>query len=100
MPRRRTQSDRSVSSRSKRRMSRLTFVLGTASTVVAIATGMFGLRDAVVPRDTAAGAVDRDYGRAIGRICDSVNEAARDAPQEHRRLTQRLARARTTIALR
>src|SRR3954453_11946526 len=97
MPRRRKRSDPPESSPWQRRMSRATLALGTMSTVVAIATGMFGLRDAVIPRDTATAATDHDYTRAISRICDSANDAAADAPTRQRRLAQRLARASTTI---
>ena len=99
MPQRRKRPNRPASRRRPGRMSQTTLVLGTISTVIAIATGMFGLRDAVVPREDAT-ATDRDYARAIGDICDSINTADEAGAAEERRLAQRLARARTNVAQR
>lgn len=79
--------------------------LTTLSTVVAVATGMFTLRDQIFPENAGNAQgnaqASRDvYEQSVGRVCDAANEAERARARNARRLSNRLKRARTTLAQR
>ncbi len=75
--------------------------LTTLSTVVAVATGMFTLRDQIFPPEqgTATASVGQ-YQQSVGEICSALNEDDRARARDARRLKTRLARARGTLAQR
>lgn len=72
--------------------------LGTLSTVVAIATGMFTLRDQLFPSDsgTAAASV-AVYQQSVGDICSALNQADQARVANARSLTTRLSQAKTVL---
>jgi hypothetical protein len=72
--------------------------LTTVSTVVAVATGMFTLRDQIFPADAGHAEASRGaYEQSIGQVCDAANEAERERERNAARLAKRLKRARTTL---
>lgn len=77
--------------------------LTTLSTVVAVATGMFTLRDQIFPQEagTAPASVAL-YEQSVGDICSSLNEADRARAANARRLAKRLrgASGRTPLGQR
>lgn len=80
---------------------RLKIWLGTLSTVVAVATGMFTLRDQIFPQQAGTARADVHlYERSVGDICAALNDAERARAANARRLARRLARARSTTAQR
>ncbi len=73
--------------------------LATLSTVVGIATGMFTLRDQIIPPESgSAQAALGDYQASIGEICLAMNDADSAGAQEARSLARRLPRARAIPA--
>lgn len=70
--------------------------LGTLSTVIAIATGMFTLRDQIFPKDagTAAASVSA-FQVSVGDICAALNGTQSALPDNARNLATRLKTART-----
>jgi hypothetical protein len=71
--------------------------LGTLSTVVGIATGMFTLRDQVFPGESGnAQASLPQYQQSVGEICDHLNRAERARAWDARSLARQLPHARTT----
>src|SRR5215211_2733589 len=76
--------------------------LGTVSTVVAIATGMFTLRDQVFRTEsgTAGAVAESSYRVHVGDICDELNEADAARARGDVRLARELKRARTNLAQR
>jgi hypothetical protein len=71
--------------------------LGTLSTVVGIATGMFTLRDQVFPGQSGnAQASLPQYQQSVGEICDHLNRAERARARDARSLARQLPHARTT----
>jgi hypothetical protein len=75
--------------------------LTTVSTVVAVATGMFTLRDQIFPENAGRAQASRGvYEQSVGHVCDAANEAERARARNARRLARRLKRARTTLAQR
>lgn len=76
--------------------------LTTVSTVVAIATGMFTLRDQVFPREagTATAQSVAEYQQQVGRVCDEVNGDDRRRAAETKTTEKRLKQAKTSIAQR
>jgi hypothetical protein len=80
---------------------RLKISLGTLSTVLAVATGMFTLRDQIFPREAGTAHADVNvYERSVGDICDALNAAERARAKNARRLAERLRGAHTTTAQR
>jgi hypothetical protein len=76
-------------------------LLATLSTVVALGTGMFALRDALFPSQSPRAAASLvDYQQAVGKICTDVNKADRAAATSVRQLKKRLRAARTILAQR
>ena len=76
--------------------------LGTLSTLIAVATGMFALRDEVFPGEagTAAAVSLPVYQQQVGRVCDQVNDDDRDRAREDTALRTTLRFALTPIAQR
>lgn len=76
--------------------------LATLSTVLGIATGMFTLRDEVLPseRGSAAALSIPAYQQQVGRVCDELNADELLRARETKALPTRLKRARTTLAQR
>jgi hypothetical protein len=75
--------------------------LTTTSTVVAVATGMFTLRDEIFSQQGGnAQASVAMYEQSVGEICDVLNRADRARARNARRLAKRLRSARTTTAQR
>jgi hypothetical protein len=71
--------------------------LGTLSTVVGIATGMFTLRDHVFPGQSGnAQASLPEYQQSVGEICDDLNRAERARARDARSLARQLPRTRKT----
>ncbi|MGH2943616.1 MAG: hypothetical protein ACRDLN_12670 [Solirubrobacteraceae bacterium] len=65
------------------------------STVVAVATGMFTLRDQIFPQEgPEAEASVSLYERSVGDVCDALNAAERARSRNERRLSKRLRRLR------
>jgi hypothetical protein len=81
------------------RLSRQSAIwLGTLSTVVGLATGMFTLRDQVFPRESGnARASLPAYQQAVGDICAELNKAERARARDARGMARRLRRAGTVI---
>jgi hypothetical protein len=100
MAKRRRRTARTTPPAQKALITRPAVWLATLSTVVGVATGMFTLRDQVLPREASTAEAGADYQRSIGRICDARNagETARHTDSE--RLRTRLRRARTNLAQR
>ena len=75
--------------------------LATLSTVVAVATGMFSLRDQIFPREagTATASIGL-YERSVGDICAALNRSEKARKADALRLRRRLGRAATTLAQR
>jgi len=73
--------------------------LATLSTVVAIATGMFTLRDQIFPREagTAAALSVPAYQLQVGRVCDEVNSDEAHRVKETQAIKKRLGVAKTTL---
>jgi hypothetical protein len=73
--------------------------LATLSTVVAIATGMFTLRDQIFPREagTAAALSVPAYQLQVGRVCDEVNSDEAHRVKEAQAIKKRLSAAKTTL---
>ncbi len=75
--------------------------LTTVSTVVAVATGMFTLRDQISPKETgSAQASIALYQQLVGDVCSRLNEAEQNRVKNARALVVRLRGAQTTVALR
>jgi len=76
--------------------------LATLSTVVGVATGMFTLRDQVLPREAGtAGAVSGPtFQRDIGRVCDELNDNDSFRARDEKAIKTGLQQAKTTIAQR
>jgi hypothetical protein len=75
--------------------------LGTLSLVLAIAAGMFTLRDQFFPNESGnAQASIPEYQHAVGDICGALNRGERARSRDSRGLPKRLQRARTTLAQR
>jgi uncharacterized membrane protein YgcG len=75
--------------------------LGTLSTVVAIATGMFSLRDQIFPSDAGtASASSGVYQTSVGQICMALNQANGALGPNAANLARRLAKAETPLAQR
>ena len=75
--------------------------LGTVSTVVAIATGMFSLRDQIFPSDAGTAAASTiGYQTSVGEICMALNQANGALNSNADNLARRLAKARTPLAQR
>jgi hypothetical protein len=73
--------------------------LATVSTAVAVATGMFTLRDRIFPPEAGnATASIGQYQQSVGDICRELNEADRAGARSARRFAAKLKRARTTLA--
>jgi TolA-binding protein len=75
--------------------------LATLSTVVAVATGMFTLRDQIFPRQ--AGTTQASvlvYEQSVGETCDALNQAAKARVKTATQLAERLRHARTDVAQR
>jgi hypothetical protein len=76
--------------------------LATLSTVIALATGMFTLRDQIFPREAgnAAAASLPVYQQQVGRVCDQVNHNDSRQVAEARKTRKRVYGAKTTITQR
>jgi hypothetical protein len=75
--------------------------LTTLSTVVAVATGMFTLRDQIFPANAGNAQASRGaYEQFVGHVCNAVNAAERARARNAGRLSQRLKASRTTLAQR
>jgi hypothetical protein len=84
-----------------RRLSQPGVWLATLSTVVGLATGMFTLRDQVLPGESgSAQAARADYQASVGAICQAVNEGDKARARDARALRRRLPRARSIAAQR
>jgi hypothetical protein len=82
-------------------LSRPLVWLGTLSTVVAIATGMFSLRDQIFPSDAGTATASASvYETSVGEICMALNQANSALMQNADNLANRLANARTPLAQR
>ena len=90
-------------SRTAPRLSRRSAIwLGTLSAALAIAAGMFTLRDQVFPGQSgnAQATSVPEYQQAVGDICGDVNAAERARYLDSRGLREKLKRAHTTLAQR
>jgi hypothetical protein len=76
--------------------------LTTLSTALAVATGMFTLRDQIFPPRESVGAPASVelYEHSVASICSALNHADRARARSARRLATRLPRARSTLAQR
>jgi hypothetical protein len=76
--------------------------LATLSTVVGVATGMFTLRDQVLPREagTAVAVPMSVYEQRVGDICDETNDNDRARARADRTIRKQLKTAKTTTAQR
>jgi hypothetical protein len=75
--------------------------LGTLSTVVAVATGMFTLRDQILPSDSGnAMASTASYQQAVVRVCDALNQITSEQPADVAEESQAVHAARTALAQR
>jgi hypothetical protein len=74
-------------------------ILATLSTVVALATGMFTLRDHIFPREagTAEAISVPVYQQQVGDICDEVNANDRRRARDDKAIKRRLERVDTTL---
>lgn len=82
-------------------LSRPAVWLGTISTVVAIATGMFTLRDQIFPSDAGTAAASTSaYQTSVGEICMGLNQANSALAPNAGNLAKRLASAKTPLAQR
>ena len=73
-------------------------VLATLCTAVVVGTGMFAIRDSLLPgQSSTAGASMVSYQKAVGKICTHVNMADRQAAADARRLKRRLRTARDIL---
>jgi hypothetical protein len=82
-------------------LSRPLVWLGTLSTVVAIATGMFSLRDQIFPSDAGTATASASvYQTSVGEVCMALNQANSALGQNADNLANRLAEARTPLAQR
>jgi hypothetical protein len=78
------------------RHGRFIVTLGTLSTVIAVATGMFTLRDQIFQRESGSAlASTAAYQLAVGDICSEVNEAAAATTKDNQDLRAALADAKT-----
>jgi len=92
---------RSRTRKSRRRLSHPGVWLATLSTVVGIATGMFTLRDQVLPHESgSAQAALTDYQTSVGGVCLAVNEGESARARDARDLARRLRRADSISAQR
>ena len=70
--------------------------LGTVSTVVAIATGMFTLRDQIFPKDAGTASASLvGYQQSVAGICDALNQLNNDRAVNAANLKTQLADAGT-----
>src|SRR3954465_6845853 len=70
-------------------------LLGTLSTVVAIATGMFTLRDNIFPKEVgSAQASIAAYQQSVGNVCRQHNDSEHARAANARRLKRRLQGAK------
>lgn len=75
--------------------------LGTVSTVVAIATGMFSLRDQIFPSDAGTAAASSGvYQTSVGQICMALNQSNGALGPNAANLARRLSKAGTPLAQR
>lgn len=75
--------------------------LGTLSTVVAVATGMFTLRDQILPSDSGnAMASTTSYEQAVGHVCDLVNQTTSEQPAINSELARAVPEATNASAQR
>jgi hypothetical protein len=75
--------------------------LTTLGTIVAVATGMFTLRDQIFPSDSGrAVASPAGYQQSVGIVCDALNGADSARVADARNLNRQLRKARTTLAQR
>ncbi len=76
--------------------------LATLSTVIALATGMFTLRDQIFPREAgnAAAASVPVYQEQVGRVCNQVNHDDSRQAAAARKTRKRVIGAKTTVAQR
>lgn len=75
--------------------------LTTLSTAVAVATGMFTLRDQIFPQEAGnAPASIGQYEESIAEVCSELNHAEQARKDTASRHAQRLRRAPTTLAQR
>jgi hypothetical protein len=100
--RRKRKQSRPATERAQRRARSAKIWLTTVSTVVAIATGMFTLRDQVFPHEagTATAESVAAYQQQVGRVCNEVNSDDRRRAAETETTEKRLKHATTTIAQR
>jgi len=77
-------------------------ILATMSTVVALATGMFTLRDHIFPQesDLAAAISVPAYQQEVGEVCDEINVNDRRRARDDKAIRKELHRAKTTLAQR
>src|SRR5690349_104823 len=76
---------------------RATIWLGTLSTVVGLATGMFTLRDQIFPRESGTAQAGAVYQQAVGRVCEQVNSDDSRRVRDFKAIRRQLPRATTTI---
>jgi len=82
-------------------LSRPSVWLGTVSTVVAIATGMFTLRDQIFPSEAGmAAASTTAYQTSIGEICMALDQADSALVANAANLAKRLNSAKSPLAQR
>ena len=75
--------------------------LTTLSTVLAVATGMFTLRDRIFPSDSGtAAASPAAFEESVAQICDALNAANAARPRETRALMAKLRASRTAVEAR
>jgi hypothetical protein len=75
--------------------------LTTLSTVVAVATGIFTLRDQIFSRAAVDSEPSHDvYEQSVGQACDALNRADRARARDARHLAKRLSTESTTLAQR
>ena len=84
---------------SRARLPAAGVILATMATVVALATGMFDLRDRIFPSesDTAAATSVPAYQSEVGEVCDEVNVNDRRRARDDKAIRRELRRADTTL---
>jgi len=99
---RRTQRRPATPERTRGRFPSAGVVLATLSTVVAVATGMFTLRDHIFPREagTAAAVSVPAFQSEVGEVCDELNVNDRRRARDDKAIRRKLPRAETTLAQR
>jgi hypothetical protein len=95
---RRGSAEQPARKRDRRLIARPSVWLATLSTVVGIATGMFTLRDQIIPNESGTASASLGaYQGAVGGICDDLNEAERTRAKDARALLHELPKQRTTL---